>query len=127
MTHTQLCPTTETLVLTAAYPIRDSVCDSKTMILQPLSCCLPLDDNYTNECCTAFSYVIAAQSFMGFPSGSEGKEFDCSVVDLGSIPGSGRSPAAGNATHSRILAWEIPWTEMPGGLQSKGLHRVRHN
>ena len=34
---------------------------------------------------------------MGFPSGSEGKEFDCSVVDLGSIPGSGRSPAARNA------------------------------
>ena len=25
------------------------------------------------------------------------------------------------ATHSRILAWEIPWTEEPGGLQSIGL------
>ena len=24
------------------------------------------------------------------------------------------------ATHSSILAWEIPWTEVPGGLQSKG-------
>ena len=31
------------------------------------------------------------------------------------------------ATHSSILAWEIPWTEEPGGLQSKGLQRVRHN
>ena len=31
------------------------------------------------------------------------------------------------ATHSRILAWEIPWTEEPGGLQSTGLQRVRHN
>ena len=95
--HTQLCPTAETLVFTAAYSIRDSVCDSKTMILQPLSCCLILDDNDTNECYTIFSYIIAVQSFMGFPSGSEGKEFDCNVVDLGSIPGSGRSPAAGNA------------------------------
>ena len=28
------------------------------------------------------------------------------------------------ATHSRILAWEIPWTEEPGGLQSKGSQRV---
>ena len=31
------------------------------------------------------------------------------------------------ATHSSILAWEIPWTEEPGGLQSKGLQRVRHD
>ena len=29
------------------------------------------------------------------------------------------------ATHSRILAWEIPWTEEPGGLQSIGSQRVR--
>ena len=27
-------------------------------------------------------------------------------------------------THSSILAWEIPWTEEPGGLQSMGLQRV---
>ena len=31
------------------------------------------------------------------------------------------------ATHSRILAWRIPWTEEPGGLPSVGSHRVRHN
>ena len=31
------------------------------------------------------------------------------------------------ATHSNILAWKIPWTEEPGGLQSKGLQRVRHD
>ena len=31
------------------------------------------------------------------------------------------------ATHSSILAWEIPWTEEPGGLQSMGLKRVRHS
>ena len=30
------------------------------------------------------------------------------------------------ATHSSILAWEIPWTEEPGELQSIGLQRVRH-
>ena len=30
------------------------------------------------------------------------------------------------ATHSSILAWEIPWTEEPGELQSLGLQRVRH-
>ena len=31
------------------------------------------------------------------------------------------------ATHSSILAWKIPWTEEPGGLQSMGLQRVRHD
>ena len=33
----------------------------------------------------------------------------------------------GMATHSSILAWRIPWTEEPGGLQSRGLQRVRHD
>ena len=31
------------------------------------------------------------------------------------------------ATHSSILAWRMPWTEEPGGLQSMGLQRVRHD
>ena len=31
------------------------------------------------------------------------------------------------ATHSDILAWRIPWTEEPGGLQFIGSQRVRHN
>ena len=31
------------------------------------------------------------------------------------------------ATHSSILAWRIPWTEEPGGLQSVELQRVRHD
>ena len=33
----------------------------------------------------------------------------------------------GMATHSSILAWEIPWTEEPGGLQSMGSQRVGHD
>ena len=33
----------------------------------------------------------------------------------------------GMATHSNILAWKIPWTEEPGGLQSMGSQRVRHD
>ena len=32
----------------------------------------------------------------------------------------------GTATHSSIVAWGIPWTEKPGGLQSVGLQRVGH-
>ena len=34
---------------------------------------------------------------------------------------------AGMETHSSICAWEIPWTEEPGGLQSMGSQRVRHD
>ena len=33
----------------------------------------------------------------------------------------------GMATHSSILAWRIPWTEEPGGLQFMGLQRVGHD
>ena len=33
----------------------------------------------------------------------------------------------GMATHSSITAWEIPWTQDPGGLQSLGLHRIGHD
>ena len=33
----------------------------------------------------------------------------------------------GMATHSGILAWRIPWTEKPGGLQSMGSQRVGHD
>ena len=57
---------------------------------------------------------------MGFSGGSEGKESACNVGDLDLIPGSGRSLEKGMATHSSVLAWRIPWTEEPGGLQSTG-------
>ena len=33
----------------------------------------------------------------------------------------------GMATHSSVLAWKIPWTEEPRGLQSMGSQRVRHD
>ena len=42
------------------------------------------------------------------------------VRNVGSVPELGRSPGGGHATHSSILAWRIPWTERPVGLQSMG-------
>ena len=47
--------------------------------------------------------------------------------DTDPISGLGRSPEEGNGYHSSILAWEIPWTEKPGGLQSKESLRVGHD
>ena len=48
----------------------------------------------------------------------------CNSGNLGSISGLGRSPGGG---HGNPLHKESPWTEEPGGLQSTGLEKVRHN
>ena len=64
---------------------------------------------------------------MGFLCGSAGKESACNAGDLGSIPESGRSPGGGHGDHSSILAWSIPWTEEPGGLESVRSQRVGHD
>ena len=58
-----------------------------------------------------------------FPGWLSSKESACRKGDSGSIPGLGRSPGGGNGAHSSILAWRIPWTEEPGGLQSMGSQR----
>ena len=49
------------------------------------------------------------------------------TADSGSVPGSEEPVEKGMATHSSILAWEIPWTEEPGGLKFRGPQRVRHD
>ena len=63
----------------------------------------------------------------GFPHSSVGKKSACNAGDLGLIPGWGRSPEKEMATHCSILAWRIPWTEEPGGLQSMESQRIRHD
>ena len=42
-------------------------------------------------------------------------------------PGQEDALEKGMETHNTILAWRTPWTEEPGGLQSKGLQRYRHD
>ena len=69
----------------------------------------------------------AFSTFAISPGGSDGKASAYSAGDLGSIPGSGRSPGEKMATHSNTLAWKIPWTEEPGRLQSMRSLRVGHN
>ena len=61
--------------------------------------------------------------------GSDSKESAYNAGDLGSIPGSRRSPGEGNDYPLQycIVAWRIPWTEEPGGLQSMGLQRAGHD
>ena len=71
----------------------------------------------------------------GFPGGANGKESACQCRRLKRHGFETRVQSLGQedpleeemATHFSILAWKIPWTEEPGGLQSMGSERVRHN
>ena len=49
------------------------------------------------------------------------------IKNVGSILGWEDPLEQGMATHSSILAWKIPWTEKPDGLQSMGLQRIGHD
>ena len=61
----------------------------------------------------------------GFPGGSDGKESPCNVGDLGLV---GKIPWRREWLPTPVfLPGEFPWTEEPGGLQSIGLQKVRHN
>ena len=56
-----------------------------------------------------------------------GKKPCANLGDAGLIPGWEDPLEKEMATHSSVLAWEIPWTEEPGGLQSTGWQRVRRD
>ena len=100
--------------------------------------------------------VIKLKGAWDFPDSSAGKESACNPEDPGSIPGWGIQPLRilvaqmikkppamretrvrslgredpleeGMATHSSILAWRIPRTAEPGGLQFMGWQRVGHD
>ena len=72
--------------------------------------------------------VCVCKTIFGFPDGLVVKNLLVNAGDtgdMGSCSGSGRFPGEGNG--NCILAWRIPCTEEPGGLQSIGSERVRHN
>jgi len=64
---------------------------------------------------------------VGFPGVSDGKESACNARDPGLIPGSGRSPGDGKGNPLQYSSLETSCREEPGGLQSKGSQRVRHD
>ena len=61
----------------------------------------------------------------GFPDGSVVKNRPADTGDEGSTLGLGQSLEKEMATHSSILIWEVPRTEEPGGLHSRGSQRVK--
>ena len=83
-----------------------------------LKCCSPWGCKETR-----LSYWLKNNTKMGFPGGTSIKNPHANAGDArntGVIPGWARSPAEGNPAEPSILAWRIPWTEEPGGLQSTG-------
>ena len=64
---------------------------------------------------------------MGFPGDSDSKESACDTGVWVRSLGWKDPLEEGMATHCGILAWRIPWTEEPGGLQSVGSQRVAHD
>ena len=66
-------------------------------------------------------------SLESFPGGSDHKESACNAGDRVWSLGLEDPLEKGVATHSGILACEIPWTEEPGGLWSLVLRRIGHN
>ena len=64
---------------------------------------------------------------IGFPGGSVSRESACSAGGWIRPLGQEDPLVAGMATHSRILAWRISWTEEPDGLQSTGSQTIGHD
>ena len=62
-----------------------------------------------------------------FLGGLVAKNPPVNAGDTSSVSGLEDFLEKGVATHSSTFAWRIPWTEAPGGLQSIGAQRVRHD
>ena len=80
-------------------------------------------------CHVSLMYSGALGRRKSFPGGSVVKNLPANAGDArdaGSVPELGRSPGGGNG-NPRIIAWRIPWAKEPGGLQSIGLQKVRHD
>ena len=78
----------------------------------------------TSTCYTGqvdFHLIAARVLLWGFPGGSDGKESTYHGGDLCLIPGWGQSPGEGNGYPLQYSCLENPWTEEPGGLQSRVL------
>ena len=77
---------------------------------------------------SSFSDSLLACFLLGFPGGASGKGSICQCKGHGLDPLGREDPLEEEvATHSSILAWRIPGTEEPDGLQSTGPQRVGHH
>ena len=79
---------------------------------------MDLSDSFLNH--NSKRVPVSWGCLLGFPGTSVVKNLPGNAGDVRLTPGTGRSPKEEMTTHSSILAWEMPWTEEPGKLQSMG-------
>ena len=80
----------------------------QTIVVSYMQCRRPQFDSWVEKIPWR-SDRLPIPVFLGFTCGSAGKESTRNVGDLGSVPGSERSPGEGKG-YLRIMAWRIPWT-----------------
>ena len=102
--------------------------DSKPCLLFAL----PLQSRSVSSCGprrnTYLDIRMKMKSKKGFPGGASGKEPVCQKERMWVHSLCGEDPLEKEiATPSSILAWEIPWTEEPGGLRSMESQRIRYD
>ena len=74
-----------------------------------------------------WNFVTKMVQIGRFPGGSDDKESACNVGTQVQSLGQEDPLEKEMATHSGILAWRMPWSEEPGGLQSMGSQRIGHD
>ena len=82
-------------------------------------------DLYRDLTCDELQFTSRSPAWT--PQSRLSSSLSCHAGDLGSIPGPEDPMEKGKATHSCVPAWRIPWTQEPGGLQSTGSQRIRHD
>ena len=103
------------------------ICIQKSITkIKILSSCFSLVNEEMNLPRLPFREGFAPTS-EGYNYGSVGKNSSANAEKTRSIHGSGRSPEKKMATQFCILAWRIPWTEKPGGLQFIESQKIRHD
>ena len=93
----------------------DFLCPHLSWVLLHFTFFLILPDYKPFKVKAHISFSVSFPTSLHFPGDSNSKESACNEGDLGSIPGSGRSPGEGNGHPLSILTWRNLWTE-PGGL-----------
>ena len=98
------------------------MCSKSTRVLAPVDFS---NSNFKNRYLFIKVWMMYNQ---GFPGGSDSKESACNARDLGSIPGSGRSPGEGNGNPLQYSCLENPHGQRSlAGYRPRGCKRVRHN
>ena len=72
-------------------------------------------------------FVLVLGDVIGLPSWLSGREFACQCRRHSFDPSVREILEKEIVAHDSILVWEMPWAEEPGGLQSMGSQRVRHD